>query len=123
MSRSAPGFRFSKTDAVAISVAIAFTALLWPAISQLALLFPIVLAHFFLFCNVFRIHRTSELVWAGAFVTNVAAWTLAGHFSWPAILLTQTPLTLFLIALAIRSPRYHGIGYAILNRIPAPSLQ
>ncbi|CAK0748261.1 hypothetical protein CCP3SC1_1760005 [Gammaproteobacteria bacterium] len=33
------------------------------------LLIGLVLGHFFLFCNVFRVTRQTELIWAGAFIT------------------------------------------------------
>lgn len=104
-----PGFRFSWTDAAAVIVAFATSALLWNTLHEWALLFPIVLGHFFLFCNVFRVCRAFELTWAAIFVANFAAWAMSGHLSWWYALLVQTPFTLTFLVLEIRSPRYHGI--------------
>ncbi len=115
-SPSPPGFRFSRTDASSVVVAIAAAGLLWRSLHEMALLFPIVLGHFFLFCNVFRVCRASELAWAGLFVINFTAWALCGHFAWWHVLAAQTPVTLFLIVLEILSPRYHGVGHHWIGR-------
>lgn len=90
--------------------------LLWSVLGTFALLFPIVLAHFFLFCNVFRVRRNLELIWAGVFVVNFAAWAITGSFSWWPVLLVQTPVTIACIVIEMRSPNYHGIGYARIAR-------
>ena len=112
----APGFRFSGTDAIAILVGIGATALLWRPAGQLALLPLVVLGHFFLFCNIFRIRRAGELTWAGCFIVNVGAWVMAGHFTWGRVLLAQIPLTLLLVVSELFSPRYHGAGYTWIKR-------
>lgn len=115
-SPSAPGFRFSRTDAAAIVITALATLLLWRPLQELALLFPIVLGHFFLFCNVFRVCRASELTWAGLFVVNFVAWSLSGQFDWWHVLLVQTPITIPFLVLEILSPRYHGVGYSWVCR-------
>ena len=112
---SAPGFRFSTTDAAAVVAAIIGVMLLWHPLGSMALLLPIVLGHFFLFCNVFRVRRSYELAWAVVFIVNVCAWWLAGRFSWWSVLLVQTPVTIVCIGLEISSERYHGVGYRRLN--------
>ena len=103
------GFRFSAGDAVALAVAAVATWLLLPRIGFLAWLFPFALGHFFLFCNVFRVRRSYELIWAAGFLLNFGAWMVSGGFDWLGVLAVQTPLTLLLIVLEIRSPRYHGV--------------
>ena len=55
---------------------------LWPAIGQLALLFPVVVGHFFLFCNIFGIRRKLELAWSVIFIINASLWLVLGHFTW-----------------------------------------
>ncbi len=109
LSRKRRGFRFSEIDLMAIVICGVLTWVSLPFLDQFALIFPITLGHFFLFCNVFRIHRKLELIWAGAFVINVASNSLAEEFSWIRVLILQTPLTLLLIAMELRSGRYHGI--------------
>ena len=67
------GFRLSWLDAV---ILIAGTVLSWWLQSQsfpLWWIVPAALWHFFLFCNVFLVWRRMELLWAIAFVFNVAA--------------------------------------------------
>jgi hypothetical protein len=71
---------------------------------------PIAAGHFFLFCNVFRLRRSYELVWTGVFIANVTVWLYLVDFSWAGVLAAQLPLTALLIAMEVRSSRYHGIG-------------
>lgn len=103
------GMRFSRTDAAALAVGACATAALWGASRDLALLVPFTLGHFFLFCNVFRVARKPELVWACVFLANYAGWSLAGRFSWLGVCGVQLPLTAFLLWRETRLPRYHGI--------------
>lgn len=112
------GFRFSAVDLLAIAVCIISTWVAWPYLGEIALLFPITLGHFFLFCNVFRIHRMFELLWAGVFVVNVSYWALVGQFDWLNVLVIQTPLTATLIISECLNPRYHGI---FCNKVLDPS--
>ena len=103
------GFRFSLHD---LFTTLAVTGLTWALVFWLGTLgwLPlIVLGHFFLFCNVFRIGMRPELIWTAVFVVNVSAWWLAGATDWVPVLLTQTPVTVFLCVRAIRDPRYHGV--------------
>ncbi|WP_156346572.1 hypothetical protein [Verrucomicrobium spinosum] len=65
-TRFAPGFRFSWTDALVLILGAGLTGWLASFAGELALLAAWVIGHFFLFCNVFRIGRKPELVWAGA---------------------------------------------------------
>ncbi len=106
---SRPGFRFSRVDALVLVAGAVLTVVLWPAMGSLALVVPVALAHFFLFCNVFRVRRGVELLWAGVFMANFAAWGLLGRFSWVRVLLTQLPVTLTILVVEVRHPRYHGI--------------
>ena len=109
------GMRFSWQDRLIIAMTLLILWLFWEKWSMLISLFLVVLVHFFLFCNVFRIQRKYELIWAGVFVLNYAGWTLNHHFSWLAVLLTQLPITVTLIFLEIRNSRYHGIFARKIN--------
>ena len=105
-----PGFRISKTDVVTILLAFALagwaaSAGLWP----LGVLLLYVKAHFFLFCNVFRINRGPELIWAVVFVGMYYLGHLRG-FPSPSIFLgAGSGLAALLIAWQTRRPDYHGI--------------
>ena len=103
------GFRLSWLDAV---ILIAGTVLSWWLQSQsfpLWWIVPAAFGHFVLFCNVFLVWRRMELLWAIAFVFNVAAHVFFDEWDpWPS-LLWQTPVTLAVIAWQMRSAWYHGI--------------
>lgn len=109
------GVRFSGRDGAAILACAIVTAAVWPFWRDMAILFPVVLGHFFLFCNVFRIARNLELTWAGVFLVNFACWALFGRINWPAILAIQTPITAVLIAREMRKPTYHGAFARTIN--------
>ncbi len=88
----------SIADAVVLAGAMAATWWLWPRFGPVTGVIPLAIGHFFLFCNVFRIHRTKELAWAGLCLVNVVAWAGWDELWWPGILVVQTPLTIALIA-------------------------
>lgn len=102
------GFRIMKQDPVAVAACLAFVAWAWPALGEWSLIAPFVLGHFFLFCNVFRLARGTELIWAAAFVVNAVVW-LELSPSLLGIVLTQLPVTIAVIGYTLRSPHYRGI--------------
>lgn len=104
------GFRLSWTDIAIIVACLIATVILYPSIGPLVLVGPITLGHFCLFCNVFRIRRAYELIWAVAFVFNFGMWSFFADISWYRILAVQTPLTVLLIGCEFFSSRYHGVG-------------
>jgi len=110
------GFRFSCWDSIAIAVCLLATWGLWSWIGILAMVFPVVLFHFFLFCNVFRIPRNAELVWAAAFIAKFAFWQFKyiGDLSWLLVLWRQLPITIAVLLYGILRKDYHGIGYSLL---------
>ncbi len=95
-------------DAVVIVACVVLTWLAWEPLGSLALGLPVTLGHFFLFCNVFRIRRSYELIWTAVYIVNLAYWMLLRDSSWFGVLTVQSPLTIALIVLEIRAPRYHG---------------
>jgi len=95
---------------VFLAVCAVGTWLLRDVLADAVWVIPFAAGHFFLFCNVFRVRRKYELLWAGYFLVNAAAWwTVLGHFPWLLIFALQTPATLAAIVAEIRSPHYHGI--------------
>ena len=106
MSRS-HGFRFSRTDAIFLIFSAVGTWFLRN--TPFVVLIPFVVVHFFLFCNVFRVRRHWELMWAAAFLANFAAWTLTS-FSWAGVFGVQIPITVVVILITIRSDGYRGVG-------------
>jgi hypothetical protein len=65
--------------------------------------------HFFLFCNVFRLRRSYELIWAGTFLANIIVWKWGGIYSWWTALALQIPVTILVIVAEVRNPSYHGV--------------
>ena len=75
------GFRFSIADALIIVGGIVLSVCLRFADFAFWWLVPVVLGHFFLFCNVFLVWRRWEYVWAVIFVINVALHVASGSVS------------------------------------------
>jgi hypothetical protein len=109
------GFRFSLADALAILAFMSAAAVLWRLGNVLWWILVIAAGHFFLFCNVFRIVRRRELIWAGLFILNVGVWTALSLLTWPRVLLCQLPITISLVLSDMRSCGYHGVFANRLN--------
>ena len=115
------GFRFYWTDAAFI---LGLCVMAWVGRERhrsLLWVLPFAAGHFFLFCNVFRVRRSYELVWAVCAVVNFFAWRYAGSGPVPAwgVIALQAPVTIAVIVREMRSPRYHGIFAERLNpRLP-----
>jgi hypothetical protein len=115
--RRPAGFRLWPSDAVVLVVAGAATPVLWRLVGSIALLLPLVVGHFFLFCNLFRVRRWAELAWTGLLLVNACAWLLLGEFTVPRIFLAQAPLTLAVILIALLGRGYRGVGYSLVRRM------
>ena len=103
------GFRVSKWDALILLLSVGLTSWLRAQNFLLWWIVPVVVGHFFLFCNVFRVWWRLELSWAVCFVMMTGVHLAAGYTGWLSPLIMQTPATLFVAWLQMRSPWYHGI--------------
>jgi len=103
------GFRFSVIDAAALAAFAAVIVGLHCLGSSLWWLVAIVAGHFLLFCNVFRVIRRRELIWAALFILNVGFWLLLGRLDWFTVLACQLPVSVGVIAWETKATRYHGI--------------
>ncbi len=74
-----------------------------------------VVLHFFLFCNVFRIARVPELVWATTFVLLVSLRIFLEKPGTGVVIGLTLLLTTFLIWRETRKPSYHGIFWKRWN--------
>jgi hypothetical protein len=109
------GFRFSLIDAAAIAAfAVLIAGLHWLG-SSLWWLVAMLAMHFFLFCNVFRVLRRRELIWAALFILNVGFWLLLGRLDWFTVLACQLPATVGVITWEVKAARYHGVFADRLN--------
>jgi hypothetical protein len=110
----APGFRMSFLDVAVIVVGILVSLLLGKKYWPLSPIVLFVLGHFFIFCNVFRLSRLLELLWAGAFLAlsplTVLDWQ--GAVDMMEIMIC---ITVVLIIIEIKKPSYHGIFWRQIN--------
>src|SRR6058998_2943721 len=102
-SRRTWGFRFSVIDAAAIGAFAALTAGLHWLDSNLWWSVAMVAVHFFLFCNVFRVLRRRELIWAALFLLNVGFWLLMVRLDWFTVLACQLPVSVGVIAWEVKA--------------------
>ena len=115
----APGFRLSPLDVVvliagAVGAFVASGTNPWFGIA-----IAFVVGHFFLFCNVLRMPRPLELVWAAAFCVLAAGAILLRVPSWPLALGLSLAITISVACVHLRHPSYHGVGWRTLNpRLP-----
>jgi hypothetical protein len=110
-----PGWRCSTVDAVVLVIGAVSAGAALRVDHGLAIGIGLAVGHFFLFCNVFRIRRTSELIWAGAFVALVASTVITGRPGWSETAAMAIGLSACLILLEMRLPSYHGIGWRRIN--------
>jgi hypothetical protein len=110
-----PGFRISAMDVAVLLVAavgswFAAGINLWMGIA-----IAFVVAHFFLFCNVVRMGRSLELLWAVLFVLLAGTTVLTGLPGWISTFSVMLISTAVLVTLQMRQPSYHGILWLQIN--------
>lgn len=110
-----PGPRLSALDVVVLSAAGACAS--WAAYALgpgLGVVLGLPAACFFLFCNVFRVGLTLELWWAVAYLP-ITSVMLAQLIPWQLGVGLAVLLCAAVIAIAMRSPTYHGLGWQRVN--------
>jgi FtsH-binding integral membrane protein len=111
----APGFRLYARD-IAVIAAGAAAAL---GVSSLepwwGIMVAFVVGHFFLFCNIVRMARPLELAWAALFLALAVPTLLLGTPGWPATAAVSLAMTAVVVALQMRRPSYHGLGWSRIN--------
>ena len=103
------GLRLSVSDVVVLLLGIAAGGMGWFYIREIALIVPFVVIHFFLFCNVFRVRRLPELVWAVSFILNCITWNALAELRLEWIFSSQVLVMVILILFELKHPHYHGI--------------
>jgi hypothetical protein len=115
----APGVRLSSLDVIVLVIGAIATAALALMTWWWGFVVGFVLVHFFLFCNVFRIARSSELVWAAMFVGCVAGTILADTPGWIITAAVSLLVTAAVVIVEMRRPSYHGLAWERINpRLP-----
>lgn len=110
-----PGFRLSILDIVILAVATAISIACYPIspLASSAIIF--VIAHFFLFCNVIRMSRISELIWASIFLSLSALSIYLNYQIIVAAFVISFMSTLILVGLELKKPSYHGLFWQKIN--------
>lgn len=110
-----PGFRLSWLDVAVLLVGATGAAMVARIDLTLALIIGFVVIHFFLFCNVFRLSRPPELIWAAAFTACAAATMTLSWPGWNVTFVGAAVVSTLLIAREMRKPHYHGVFWQRLN--------
>ena len=110
-----PGFRFSILDGFILIAAL--SAIIFVAFYdyKYSVLIGFIVLHFFLFCNVVRMSRLPEIIWATAFLVLFFGHIKLSLLSFNSALATSLFVTVILVAKEIRKPSYHGIFWKVLN--------
>jgi hypothetical protein len=111
----APGFRLSVVDVFVLVGGTAAATALSIYVWWWGFVPAFVLAHFFLFCNVVRMARPLELVWAGVFVVLAGATIVFETPGWFVTALASLLVTVVVVVVEMRKPSYHGVGWQRIN--------
>lgn len=110
-----PGFRLSEIDIGVLLLGILTSVLIARFDESLAVALLFTLGHFFMFCNVLRMGRPLELVWAVLFVLLAGSTILNGFPSWSYTLYAMLAVTAILALVQVLQPSYHGVFWRQLN--------
>jgi hypothetical protein len=110
-----PGFRWSLFDGIVLilgaGLAMGLTRIDW----ALSVMVAFVVGHFFVFCNVLRMVRRLELIWAGQFLLLSSSTLLIETPTWAQTFLLASLSTVVLSVFQARQPSYHGVLWQRLN--------
>ena len=110
-----PGFRLSTVDIVVIVAGAIASIALWSTAWWIGFVIAFVIAHFFLFCNIFRIARPLELLWSAIFIARTYCTITFEKPSWLITIVASLIVTIAVIAIEMRKPSYHGILWQRIN--------
>ena len=110
-----PGFRISKLDVGVLIVGILMSALVGRSDEWLGLAVAFTVAHFFLFCNILRMSRPYELIWAVLFVLLAGSTVLQAVPLWTHTFSAMLICTLVFAVAELRKPSYHGAFWKFVN--------
>jgi hypothetical protein len=70
---------------------------------------------FRLFCNIFRISRRLEMLWACVFIILVLGTVTLGVPAWPVTVSSCLAVTVVVVTIEMRKPSYHGVLWQRIN--------
>ena len=104
------GFRLPGGDLVVLCIGALASFTIWDFIGELSVMILFTVGHFFLFCNVFRVRRKPELIWAVVFVLNMTLMNFTSEtYGMLQACGVQFILTIAIIIESMRRPDYHGV--------------
>ena len=110
-----PGIRLSIFDMAVLVLGAAGGVAVGKFDAALGFAVAFTVAYFFLFCNLIRMARPLELVWALLFAVLSSCTVLINIPTWTQTFSAAFLHTLVLVAIQLRSPSYHGIFWKQLN--------
>lgn len=110
-----PGFRLSLFDVLVLIAGMIGAFVVGSQVWWAGLVIAFVVGHFFLFCNVFRIARKPELIWASVFILLTSSTALTQKPAWTVTFTLSFLVAVVLIYLETKKPHYHGIGWQRIN--------
>lgn len=110
-----PGFRLSSFDLAVIILGLAGAWYLRNVSIEFSLIILFVLGHFFYFCNISRMSRVPELIWAACFVILYGVGVLYGIVTVTEVFVISFIITIVLTVLEARKPSYHGVLWSKIN--------
>ena len=110
-----PVFRILKHDIPFIIIGLFFMAYFFNSNFDLSLISFFAVSHFFLFCNIFRIRRKPELLWAGVYVLLCYLKNFTYFNNWLLPIGLSISLSSLLIFLETKHPSYHGVFWRKFN--------
>ena len=114
-----PGFRISVIAGAVLLIGAVGSFLAASVEASLGIAVAFTVGHFFLFCNVIRMARPFELIWAAIFVSLAASTLLLQAPGWNQTFVLSLIATCILVAVQMRRPSYHGAFWKRIN----PGLQ
>lgn len=112
---SRPGFRFSKTDGIVLAVLLMIAGFSAQISETLAVLVLLLVGHFFLFCNVIRMNRSLELIWAVIFLGLSITTLVYGVPELYITVLISFLISIVLTIIQMRRSDYHGVLWDKIN--------
>ena len=110
-----PGFRISEIDVGVMTLGVFVLVLLGRLDDRLGVATLFTVAHFFLFCNVLRMSRPLELLWAVLFVLLAGSSLLVGVPTWGLTLNLMLSVTAVFAVSQVSRPSYHGVFWRKIN--------
>jgi hypothetical protein len=110
-----PGFRISITDFLVLIAGAIGSSFVTTIDLQFGLAIAFTVGHFFLFCNVIRMPRYLELIWAAVFIL-LSLCSIEMHSpEWLMTFGISFGVTIMLVTIQMRHPSYHGVGWDKVN--------